>query len=86
MGGGNPSLYLLIERRKSTDPAPFTKDENMLYKLTKGTLSRIRKTKKEIDELLEQGYTLDGEVNEKYEVVDANPVFDAPKPKTKKQK
>lgn len=58
----------------------------MLYKLTLGTLSRIRKTKKEIDELIEQGYTLDGEVNEKYEVIDANPVFDAPKAKTKKQK
>lgn len=58
----------------------------MLYKLTLGTLSRIRKTKKEIDELLAEGYTLDGEVNEKYEVIDANPVFDAPKPKTKKQK
>ena len=85
MGGGNPSLYLLIERRKSTDPAPY-KGNNMLYKLTLGTLSRIRKTKKEIDELIEQGYTLDGEVNDKYEVIDANPVFDAPKPKTKKQK
>ncbi len=58
----------------------------MLYKLTLGTLSRIRKTKKEIDELVEQGYTLDGEVNDKYEVIDANPVFDAPKHKTKKQK
>ena len=58
----------------------------MLYKLTLGTLSRIRKTKKETDELIEQGYTLDGEVNDKYEVIDANPVFDAPKPKTKKQK
>jgi len=58
----------------------------MLYKLTLGTLSRIRKTKKEIDELIEQGYTLDGEVNDKYEVINANPVFDAPKPKTKKQK
>ena len=58
----------------------------MLYKLTLGTLSRIRKTKKEIDELIEQGYTLDGEVNEKYEVINANPVFDAQKPKTKKQK
>ena len=58
----------------------------MLYKLTLGTLSRIRKTKKEIDELIEQGYTLDGEVNEKYEVIDANPVFDAQKAKTKKQK
>ncbi len=58
----------------------------MLYKLTLGTLSRIRKTKKEIDELIEQGYTLDGEVNEKYEVINANPVFDTPKPKTKKQK
>lgn len=58
----------------------------MLYKLTLGTLSRIRKTKKEIDELIEQGYTLDGEVNEQYEVINANPVFDAPKPKTKKQK
>ena len=58
----------------------------MIYNLTKGTLARIRKTIKEIDELIEQGYTLDGEVNEKYEVIDANPVFDAPKPKTKKQK
>ncbi len=58
----------------------------MLYKLTLGTLSRIRKTKKEIDELLAEGYTLDGEVNDKYEVINANPVFDAPKPKTKKQK
>jgi len=59
----------------------------MLYKLTLGTLSRIRKTKKEIDELLAMGYTLDGEVNEKYEVIDAEPVFDAPKPKrsTKRQ-
>ena len=86
MGGGNPSLYLRIERRTPPGPAPFTKDENMLYKLTLGTLSRIRKTKKEIDELIEQGYTLDGEVNEKYEVIDANPGFDAPKSKTKKQK
>ncbi len=58
----------------------------MLYKLTLGTLSRIRKTKKEIDELLAEGYTLDGEVNDKYEVIDANPVFATPKPKTKKQK
>lgn len=48
----------------------------MLYKLTKGSLSRIRKNKAGIDELKEDGYTLDGEVNEKYEIIDANPVFD----------
>ena len=54
----------------------------MLYKRTKGTLSRIRKTKKEIDELIEQGYTLDGECNDKYEITNPSPTFE--KKRTKK--
>ena len=34
------------------------------YKLTKGSLSRIRTTEKGRDELIEEGYTFDGEVDE----------------------
>ncbi len=56
----------------------------MLYRLTKGTLSRIRKTKEEVDKLIEQGYTLDGECDDKFEIINPNPVFDAPKKRTKK--
>jgi len=57
-----------------------------LYKLTKGTLSRIRTDKKGIDELLKNGYTLDGEVNKKYEVVNANPFADKEPKKCKEHK
>lgn len=45
----------------------------MLYKLTKGTLSRIRTTKKECDDLIEQGYILDGEVDKDYKVINPYP-------------
>jgi len=55
-----------------------------MYKLTKGAVSRIRKTKAEAKELMKDGYTMDGEVNEKYEIIDANPVLDAPKKARKK--
>ena len=58
----------------------------MLYKLTRKHESTICHNEQEIKLAQKQGYTLDGEVNDKYEVIDANPVFDAPKPKTKKQK
>lgn len=44
-----------------------------LYKLTKGTLSRIRKDKAGCDELIEQGYVFDGEVDENF-----NPVVSIP--------
>ena len=57
----------------------------MKYKLTKGTLSRIRTNKKDIDALIKEGYVLDGKVNDKFEVIDDVPTFSKPKskPKTK---
>ena len=47
-----------------------------MYKLTKGPLSRIRKDKAGVDELLEQGYKLDGEVDKTYQVVNPFPKFE----------
>ena len=44
-----------------------------LYKLTKGTISVIRTTKDSVDEAIADGYKLDGEVNERYEIIDADP-------------
>jgi hypothetical protein len=55
-----------------------------MYKLTKGAVSRIRKTKAEARELIKDGYTMDGEVNENYEIINAHPVLDAPKKAKKK--
>lgn len=46
-----------------------------MYKLTKGTLSRVREDQNGVQELLDKGYKLDGEVNDNYEVINANPVF-----------
>jgi len=43
------------------------------YKLTKGTLSRIRSDKEGVKELLNDGYILDGEVDKDYKVIDAYP-------------
>lgn len=40
------------------------------YKLTKGSLSRIRYDRAGCEELVQQGYRLDGEVNDKNELVD----------------
>lgn len=49
------------------------------YKLTKGTISRIRTNKAGVDELLKEGYSLDGEVVQEgnsYRVVSSSVVFD----------
>jgi hypothetical protein len=48
----------------------------MLYKLTKGTLSRIRTSRDECEKLIEDGYKLDGEVDNKYNVINPNPIFE----------
>jgi len=40
-----------------------------LYKLTKGTLSRIRTKQEDIQALIDEGYTLDGEVDEKFNLL-----------------
>jgi len=50
----------------------------MLYKLTKGALSVIRKTEAEVKEAEADGYKLDGECNGKYEVINPRP-FEAKK-------
>jgi hypothetical protein len=44
-----------------------------LYKLTKGTLSRIRKSEKECKDLMKDGYVLDGEVDKNYKVTNKDP-------------
>lgn len=44
-----------------------------LYKLTKGSLSRIRTTEKDCKELIKQGYVLDGEVDNNYKVIKEDP-------------
>ena len=44
-----------------------------LYKLTKGTVSVIRNSKAAVDEEIANGYKLDGECNERYEIIDADP-------------
>lgn len=49
----------------------------MLYKLTKGTISVIRTDKASVAEAVKDGYRLDGEVNEAYEVVNPVPFFGA---------
>ena len=54
-----------------------------LYKLTKGPLSVIRTTKAAVDEAIADGYKLDGECNERYEIIDADP-FKEPEHKHKK--
>lgn len=55
-----------------------------MYKLTKGSVSRIRKTKEEARALIKDGYTLDGEVNDKYEVIKKDVSLDEPKKAKKK--
>ena len=40
-----------------------------MYMLKKGTLSRIRQTKKECKPLLKQGYEMVGEVDKDYKVI-----------------
>lgn len=52
-----------------------------LYKLTNGTVSKIRTDKKGVDALLAAGYKLDGEVDEKYEVIDDRPTIKATRKK-----
>lgn len=54
-----------------------------LYKLTKGTVSVIRNSKAAVDEAISNGYKLDGECNERYEIIDADP-FKEPEHKHKK--
>lgn len=44
-----------------------------LYKLTKGSLSRIRSTEKDCKALIKEGYTLDGEVDSNYKVTNKDP-------------
>ena len=45
-----------------------------LYKVSKaGEASRIRSSKSEVLKLVKRGYTLDGEVDEEYNVIDADP-------------
>ena len=56
-----------------------------LYKLTKDTLSRIRFDEAGVKQLLKEGYKIDGEVNEKYEVIDKYPTFSKPVVKRKKK-
>ena len=47
-----------------------------LYKLTKGTVSVIRVNHADVKQAEADGYKLDGEVNEAYEVVNPYPRFD----------
>ena len=49
-----------------------------MYKLTKGTLSRIRHNELDCKILMDEGYKMDGEVNKDYEVINPYPVFDKP--------
>jgi hypothetical protein len=51
-----------------------------LYKLTKGTISVIRQNREGVKQAEADGYKLDGEVNEAYEVVNPYPRFDDPAP------
>lgn len=44
-----------------------------MYKVTKGNLSMILKSKADIDLAIKDGFMLDGEVNEQYEVINAKP-------------
>jgi len=50
----------------------------MMYKLTKGSVSIIRKDEAGVKEAEARGYKLDGECNEAYEVTNPRP-FEAPK-------
>lgn len=52
-----------------------------LYKLTKGSLSRIRSNEKDCKVLIKEGYSLDGEVDENYKVVGKEPFKKAKKDK-----
>jgi len=52
----------------------------MLYKLTKGTVSVIRVNREGVRQAEADGYKLDGEVNEAYEVINPYPRFDEPEP------
>jgi len=54
----------------------------MLYKLTKGTLSRIRKDLKGIKDLEKDGYKFIGEVDKDYNIINIKRPF-APKKKGK---
>lgn len=47
-----------------------------LYKLTKGTVSVIRMNLADVRKAEADGYKLDGEVNEAYEVTNPYPRFD----------
>ncbi len=40
------------------------------YRLTKGALSRVRFTREHCEELVKEGYTFDGEVDEKNRLID----------------
>lgn len=51
-----------------------------LYKLTKGTVSVIRKDRAGVQEAIATGYSLDGECNEAYEIVNPSPIFEDHEP------
>lgn len=46
-----------------------------LYKLTKGSLSKIRNTENGVRDLMACGFVFDGEVDTKFNVINPNPVF-----------
>ncbi len=50
----------------------------MFYRLTKGTLSRIRRDSAGVKELQAQGYALDGACDENGNVISTAVVFDEP--------
>ena len=43
------------------------------YKLTKGSVSRVRTNKNDIAAMLANGYVLEGEINDKGLIIDPNP-------------
>jgi hypothetical protein len=47
----------------------------MMYKLTKGSVSIIRQDEAGVKEAETNGYKLDGECNEAYEVTNSSPSF-----------
>ncbi len=55
-------------------------------KLTKGSVSRIRRTEAEVLELVGKGYRLDGEVDENYAVINDDPFGEEKPAKAKKAK
>lgn len=52
----------------------------MLYKLTKGTISKLREDAAGVKELQAEGYVLDGECDADGNVFTAAVVFDKPEP------